>query len=305
MDISVLGLAFDFAAGCQGMNMGPAALRHTGLLPKLRELGHTVNDFGDLWPTLEDRQADHQIGHAAHPKVQRYLSAALEKVRELPADAFTLTLGGDHAVGFSTVAGRAAQTVSSQATQPTQPKRIGLIWVDAHADFNTPESSPSGNIHGMPVMHLCGVGHQDIVACLGDWRLNPRDIVMIGLRSVDTGERALLQEYGVKTYSMTEVDHLGMPRIAAETADYLADADSLHVSLDADAFDPSVCPALGTPVLGGLSYREGRTLLESLHDTGRVGSMDLVEVNSVRDEHNRTAEVMCDMALSMLGHKLL
>lgn len=300
MDISVLGLAFDFAAGCQGMNMGPAALRHTDLLNDLRELGHIVTDHGDLWPELADQQQRHQIGHPALPKVERYSCAALQSVRELPA-GFTLCLGGDHAVSFSTVAGNALRHKSDKQ----QGQRLGLIWVDAHADFNSPDSSPSGNIHGMPVAHLCGLGHASLLELLDDWRMQPSDIVMIGLRSVDAGERKLLKEHGVKCYSMREVDELGMARIADETTDYLADTDSWHVSLDADAFDPSLCYGLGTPVDGGLTYREGRLLMEKLGQTGRVSSLDLVEVNPVRDRENRTARVMADMGLSLLGQTLL
>ena len=183
--------------------------------------------------------------------------------------------------------------------------RMGLIWVDAHTDFNTPEISPTGNIHGMPVAQLCGLGHPDLASLAGDWRLNPRDVVMIGIRSVDPQEAELVREYGLRVYTMKDVDQLGITRIFEETAEYLADTERLHVSYDADALDPSVTPGTGTAVPGGLSYREGHLLMELLCETGRVTSMDIVEVNPILDDRNRTAEVMVEMAASLLGLKIM
>ena len=177
--------------------------------------------------------------------------------------------------------------------------------MDAHTDYNTPRSSPSGNIHGMPVAHLTGLGDPRLSGLGGAWQLRPEDIVMIGIRSVDRHERDLLREAGIQAYTMKEVDQLGITRIVEETLERLSGVTRLHVSFDADALDPSVCPGVGTPVPGGLTYREGHLLMELLSESGRVTSMDIVEVNPVLDLHNQTAEVMVGMAASLLGQRIL
>ena len=184
-------------------------------------------------------------------------------------------------------------------------RRTGLIWVDAHADFNTPGSSESGNIHGMPVAHLTGLGDERLSGIAGGWQVRPEDIVMIGLRSVDKRERELVAAAGIKAYTMKDVDQLGITRIAQETLERLGGVERLHVSFDADALDPTVCPGVGTPVPGGLSYREGHLLMELLAESGRVTSLDLVEVNPILDVRNQTAEVMVGMAASLLGQRIL
>lgn len=293
MNISILGVPLDLGAGRRGMDMGPTALRNTHLLDTLRELGHTVSDLGDIQVPAAVRGKHQEFGFMHLEQVRQTGERIYQRLSELPEDQFALTLGGDHSIGMGTVAGAA------------RGKRTGLIWVDAHADFNTPESSPSGNIHGMPVAHLTGLGEPSLSGIAGGWKVRPEDIAMIGLRSVDAGERVLLREAGVAAYTMKDIDLKGLPYIYAEVMERMQPTERLHVSFDADAFDPSVCGGLGTPVPGGLTYREGRLLMELLHESGRVTSLDLVEVNSVRDINNQTAEVMADMAATLLGQTLI
>lgn len=222
----------------------------------------------------------------------------ITQISKLPSDTFPITLGGDHSISMGTVTANALRYASNGA-------RMGLIWVDAHTDYNTPKSSPSGNIHGMPVAHLCGEGDERLANLGGGWHMRPEDIVMIGIRSVDAKERDLIRNAGIMAYTMKDVDQLGMTYIVDATLERLKDTHSIHVSFDADALDPSICPGVGTPVAGGLTYREGHLLMELLSDSGRVGSMDIVEVNPILDVRNKTAEVMVGMAASLLGSHIL
>ena len=185
-------------------------------------------------------------------------------------------------------------------------ERIGLVWIDAHTDFNTPESSPSGNVHGMPVASLVGLGDQRLIDIGGAGaKVRPEDIVMIGIRSVDLGERELLRGQGAHVYTMKDIDTLGMAVVATKALEDLAEVTRLHVSFDADSLDPSIAPGVGTPVQGGLTYREAHLLMELLADSGKVGSLDIVEVNPVLDRENMTARVVVEMACSLLGKRIV
>lgn len=294
MNIAILGIPMDLGAGRRGVDMGASALRNAQLAFHLRELGHQVSDLGDVSvaiPETLDKFEDH--GLAFLEQVLTACTSAYNTLFALPQSTFPISLGGDHSISMGTVAGAA------------QGKRTGVIWVDAHADFNTPDSSPSGNIHGMPVAHLTGLGDPRLSGIAGGWHARPEDIVMIGLRSVDARERELVREAGITAYTMKDVDQKGMTRIYEETMERLSGVERLHVSYDADALDPSVCPGVGTPVPGGLTYREGHLLMELLCESGRVTSLDLVEVNPVLDIRNHTAEVMVGMAASLLGQRIL
>lgn len=293
MDISILGVPLDLGAGQRGMDMGPAALRNTHLLDTLRALGHTVNDLGDIAVPQPPQSKHAQFGYDYLQEVRQTCASIYERLTALPENQFILTLGGDHSLSMGSVPGAA------------RGQRSGLLWIDAHADFNTPQSSPSGNIHGMPVAHLAGLGEEQLRQLGGGWQVRPEDIVFIGLRSVDSGERELLKEAGITAYTMKDVDLKGIPYICEAALEQLQHTERLHVSFDADALDPSVCPGLGTPVPGGLSYREGRLLMELLSDSGRARSLDVVEVNPARDRENQTAQVMADMAAALLGQTLL
>jgi arginase len=305
MNVSILGIPMDLGAGRRGVDMGPSALRYAQIAETLRSLGHEVKDHGNvLVPVVEtiDRsisiKSNASLRSSREPhyleQIRSACQEAAERLQAMPTDSFPICIGGDHSMAMGTVAG------------VTRGLRTGLIWVDAHTDFNVPDTSPSGNIHGMPVAHLVGLGDPRLVNIGGvGAKIKAEDIVMIGIRSVDLEERELLRARGATIYTMKEVDTLGMARIAAETLAKLGSLPRVHVSFDADAFDPSVCPGVGTPVPGGLTYREGHLLMELLCDSGKISSLDLVEVNPVLDSQNTTAKIMVEMAASLLGKRIL
>ena len=294
--IGILGMPMDLGAGRRGVDMGPSALRYARLKDGLEALGFAVTDLGDVdVPVAETLAQDGGLQSSGHTLA--YLEAIREvcltlkgRVEELPEETFPIVLGGDHSLSMGSVSGVAARG------------QVGVVWVDAHGDFNTPETSPSGNIHGMPLAVLAGLGHPRLVEAFKS--LDPSHIVLIGVRSLDPGERRLLQELGVRVYTMHEVDRLGIARIAEEALKHL-EGLPLHLSLDADVLDPSLAPGVGTPVPGGLTYREAHLLMELFAASGRVRSLDLVEVNPILDEKNRTAEMMVGLALSLLGKQIL
>ncbi|GGB77683.1 arginase [Deinococcus soli (ex Cha et al. 2016)] len=299
MNLSILGIPMDLGAGRRGVDMGPSALRNAHLTRALRDLGHRVTDLGDVRVALPETADKHSEGGMVFlDPILDACRGTRNRLAALPDGTFPLTIGGDHSVSMGTVTGNALRGNPAGA-------HMGLIWVDAHTDYNTPGSSPSGNIHGMPVAHLTGLGDPRLSGLGGGWHMRPEDIVMIGIRSVDPFERDLLREAGIKAYTMKDVDQLGITRIHEETMDRLSATERLHVSFDADALDPSVCPGVGTPVPGGLTYREGHLLMELLSESGRVTSMDIVEVNPILDTRNQTAEVMVGMAASLLGQRIL
>ncbi|NLG09693.1 MAG: arginase [Deinococcales bacterium] len=300
-EVRVLGVPMDLGAGRRGVDMGPSALRVAHLAATLRELGHEVVDLGNVdAPVAEATDGLEAAGPErrglAHfaDAIAATCAAAYRQLAALPAEAFVITLGGDHSISMGTVAGLA------------RGERTGVIWVDAHADLNTPDSSPSGNVHGMPVAHLLGLGDERFRAMWGGGAaILPEDLVYIGLRSVDPPERELIHELGLRAFTMKEVDQLGIARVAAEAVERLSGLARVHVSFDADALDPAVAPGVGTPVPGGLTYREAHLLMELLADAGLATSLDLVEVNPTLDRGNRTARTLVEMAASLLGKRIL
>lgn len=272
--------------------MGPSALRLARLAPTLRKLGHEVVDLGNIAVPIPET-TELTTGLPYGDVIAATCSATYDVCRSLPEESFVITIGGDHAISMGSVAGL------------TGGKRTGLIWVDAHADINTPDSSTTGNVHGMPVAHLLGLGDERFTSIWGGAAIRPEDLVYIGLRSVDDPERELLHELGVLAFSMKEIDRLGLARVAAKTVEHLADLERVHVSFDADVLDPSLAPGVGTPVAGGLTYREAHLLMELLADSGSVTSLDLVEVNPILDISNQTASVLVEVAASLLGKRIL
>ncbi len=267
--------------------MGPSALRYARLLEGLEALGLLVEDLGNIPVPVAGLRRGGGLNY-----LEEILAATLalkEKVQALPEEVFPIVLGGDHSLSMGSVSGRAQRP-------------LGLIWVDAHGDYNTPETSPTGNIHGMPLAVLTGLGHPRLVEAFR--AIPPERVVLVGVRDLDPGERRLLREKGVRVYTMYEVDRLGIPRIAEEALDHLRGLP-LYISLDADVLDPDLAPGVGTPVPGGLSYREAHLLMELLAESGRVVGLDLVEVNPILDRQNRTAEMMVGLALSLLGKRIL
>jgi arginase len=289
-NISILGVPMDFGAGRRGVDMGASAIRLAKLAERLSSLGHHVHDLGNV--NVPIPEAISQDRHFVNV-IQQTCLTVYQQLRELPEDNFPIILGGDHAISMGTVAGVAK-------------KRLGILWVDAHADLNTFETSPSGNVHGMPLAHLLGYGDERL---LDIWErrpvLRPEDIVFIGLRSIDPAERAFINDQQIKAYTMKEIDTLGIAAIAREALDYLAHVDQLHVSFDADVLDPNIAPGVGTPVPGGLSFREAHLLMELFADARRVSSLDLVEVNPILDISNKTGQIMVEMCASLLGQRIL
>ena len=305
--LSMLGIPMDLGAGRRGTDMGPSALRLARLGQSLRELGHEVTDLGNVEvPQAESGSASgHGDDNARYADViVEACSRAYRRLLELEPGTVPLSLGGDHSVGMATVAAAFHGPAACEA----------VLWIDAHADLNTPAGSPSGNVHGMPVAQLLGLGGRNAAGDTvlpadriwgGGPVLSPRQIVYIGLRQVDPFERAQIEELGIKAFSMSEIDRLGMAAVFAETAEWLGDHARWHVSLDADALDPLLAPGVGTPVDGGLTYREAHLLMESLAASGKVASVDLVEVNPILDTRNRTAGVITGLACSLFGKRIL
>jgi arginase len=293
MKIGILGIPMDLGAGRRGVDMGPSAIRYAQLAETLRSLGHEVTDHGNINVSLVETMDRSSSGPHYLEPIRQACQETAERLQALPRDVFPICIGGDHSMSMGTVAG------------VTQGERIGLVWVDAHTDFNTPETSPTGNVHGMPVAHLVGLGDPGLVNIGGAGpKIRPEDIVMIGIRSVDHGERELLRSRGATIFTMKEIDSLGMAQVAARTLEKLQNVGRIHVSFDADSLDPSIAPGVGTPVPGGLSYREAHLLMELFADSGKVKSLDLVEVNPVLDERNATAQIMVEMAASLLGKRI-
>ncbi len=283
----------DLGAGRRGVDMGPSALRLAKIAQTLESLGHKVTDLGNVEVPIFEASKDKQKLPYAEI-IAKTCKNAYEILKNLDDDSFPLVLGGDHSIAMGSVAGVARR------------KRTGLLWIDAHSDVNTPQTSPSGNIHGMPLSHLLGFGDKRLLDIWGgDAVINPKDVVFIGLRSVDRPERQFIKDNNLKVYTMKEIDTRGMAEVAEEAINYLSNLDALHVSFDADGLDPSIAPGVGTPVRGGLNYREAHLLMELLADAQIVTSLDIVEVNPILDIKNKTAELMVEMLASLLGKEIL
>ena len=299
--IAIIGAPMDLGAGRRGVDMGPSALRLALLNEKLASLGYEVEDLGNV---LVDQPEASPVGHES----ARYLSqiahtcARLMEMVERTADQskVPLVLGGDHSIAIGTIAGMSNHFRKSG-------KKLGLIWIDAHADMNTPESSPSGNIHGMPLACSIGIGPQELTH-LGGYspKIAPSNVAIIGLRSVDQAERRQVRAAGVHAYTMRDLDERGLPSVIREAIDRVsADTSGFHVSFDMDSVDPSEAPGVGTPVRGGMTYREAHLVMETIGDSGLMTSMEIVEVNPVIDEVNRTALLGVELVMSAMGKRIL
>lgn len=297
--IALIGAPTDIGAGHRGASMGPEALRVAGLAEALRERGLKVIDKGNLlgpvnpWLPPVD-------GYRHINEVVTWNRAVMEAVQaSLTAGELPVLLGGDHCLGVGSI------TAVARHCRETG-KKLRVLWLDAHADFNTNQVTPSGNVHGMPVACLCGVGPQALVSLGGTIpAMDPADIRQIGIRSVDAGEKRLVKEHGLDIYDMRYIDEIGMKRAMEEALEGV-DADThVHVSFDVDFLDPSIAPGVGTTVPGGPNYREAQLVMEMIADTGRVGSIDIVELNPAFDEHNKTASLAVDLVESLFGKSTL
>jgi arginase len=282
--VEIIGVPLDLGQTERGTDVGPSALRYAGLAEQLSAQGHPVNDRGNLpVPSGAVVSAGERTRIIAEVNQRLF-----EQVRSaLGHGALALVLGGDHSVAIGSVAASAAHG------------RAGLLWVDAHGDFNTPATSPSGNVHGMPLAVILGQGASELVAVGMPEvrRLRAEDVVVLGVRQLDSGEREALRAAGVRVFSMRDVDERGMSAVANEALALLAHCDFLHLSLDIDAMEPLDAPGVGTPVRGGLSYREMQLLMEMVADTERLAVMDVVEINPMLDVRNQTAKTAVETLL--------
>jgi arginase len=291
----------DLGSGRRGVDMGPSAIRIAGVAARLTELGHKVVDEGDIViKNIEELKVGNERARYL-PEIARASIAIARKVgRIMGLGHFPLVLGGDHSIAVGTVSGIAA---FAQA----RGQKVGLLWIDAHGDINTPETSPSGNIHGMPLAALLGFGAPELTS-VGEStpKVDPANVALVGIRSLDTGEKKRLKETGVQVHTMSDIDRHGVHRVMKKAlAQATAGTDFVHVSLDLDAVDPSVTPGVGTPVKGGLDYREAHLIMEVIADAGVMTSLEVVEVNPILDECNKSAEFAVELVQSAFGKKIL
>ncbi len=299
--IAIIGAPLDLGAGRRGVDMGPSAVRVANLNGRLAELGYQVEDLGNV-PVIQ-RESQGEVHSRAKylPQIAETCTQVAEMVEvALGLGKLPLVLGGDHSIAVGTVSG------ASRHYQ-RRGERLGMIWIDAHTDMNTPDSSPSGNVHGMPLACCIGQGPDELTKIFGySPKVDPANVALVGIRSVDGQERDIVQRSGVHAFTMRDIDERGMRAVFEEAIRIAGDGMAgIHVSLDMDAVDPREAPGVGTPVEGGITYREAHLAMEMLGDTGRMTSMEVVEVNPVMDEANRTAILAVELILSAMGKRIL
>lgn len=299
--IRIIGVPMDLGQNRRGVDMGPSALRVAGLASRIKQLNHQVEDIGNV-PVKQPEEQHYGEKRAKYvneiAETCRGLADMVE--RTLSEGALPLVLGGDHSIAIGSVSGAAAHSRKQQ-------KRIGCLWLDAHGDINTPETSPSGNVHGMPLAALIGQGPQELTEVGGfKPKVEPRNVALVGVRDLDTKERRLVKESGIHAFTMRDIDERGMRDVMAEALRFVSDdTDGAAVSLDMDFVDPSDAPGVGTPVRGGVTYREAHLAMEMIADSEAMVSLEVVEINPVIDLHNKTALLGVELVLSALGKKIL
>lgn len=299
MDIRVIGAPMDLGADRRGVDMGPSAIRYAGLSEAIRDVGISYDDAGDLpVPRPEGRDPNAERPGDGNAKYLRETRWVCRRVESAVADAIEdgdlpLVLGGDHSIAIGTAGGA------------SRNQEVGIVWLDAHGDFNTPQTSPSGNVHGMSVAAMLG---RDVFGDM-NWAtadISEENIAMVGLRDIDDEERTAIRDSDVTAYTMSDIDRRGVVPVVEDAIATATDGvDALHVSLDMDFLDPDEAPGVGTPVKGGATYREAHAAMELLADTGAVRSMEVVEVNPILDSHNRTADLAVELVASGLGKRIL
>lgn len=296
MQIDVIGVPIDLGADRRGVDMGPSAIRYAHLQNKLEDLGYTVNDEGNVEVPIAE------MCKITNPKL-KYIDCIIPMSRRvsgavstsIQAGNFPLVIGGDHSLSIGSVRGAARN------------RKLGVIWVDAHADFNTAETTPSGNIHGMSLAILCGLGDKSLVQLWDEPVpvIDPKNIAIIGARDLDEGEKKNLQNAGAMVMGMEQIDRYGMVACLEKAIERVSrDVDGIYLSLDLDSLDPEHAPGVGTPVPAGLTQREAHLACEMIGETGKLLGMDIVEVNPILDIQNRTALLAADFALSALGRRI-
>jgi arginase len=299
--VDIVGVPLDLGAGRRGVDMGPSAFRIANVGARIAALGYSVNDRGDI-PVPIPEVIGVQNRHARYAReIGEVCEILCQRVRDsLLSGHFALSLGGDHSLASGSIAG-----VASAMRGWNRP--LGLLWIDAHADMNTPESTLSGNVHGMPLACVLGKGPAELVAVGGfSPKIECRRCAVIGLRNLDEREKDIVKQSGVHAFTMKDIDRRGMAAIMEEALALICDGDAaLHVSFDMDGVDPAVSPGVGTPVRGGLSYREAHLAMEMVADSQRLAALDVVEVNPILDHQNSTAILGCELILSALGKNIL
>jgi arginase len=299
--INIIGAPLDFGSGRRGVDMGPSAIRIAGLNDRLRDLGYQVQDLGNLPVSIPET---HPIGETK----QRFMAEVCQVCSQLSTkiismmkeETIPVILGGDHSISIGSIAGVARYYRSKR-------KRIGLIWMDAHGDMNTPKTSPSGNIHGMPLAATLGYG-PDALTAVGQFKQKvlPDNTVLIGARDLDPLEKEMIRQSNIHVFTMREIDEIGMRGVMQKAVGIASDGtEGFHVSLDLDLLDPSAAPGVGTPVAGGITYRESHLAMEIIADSEKMLAFDIVEVNPILDERNRTARLAVELCASVFGKKIL
>ena len=295
MKIDIIGVPVDLGAGRRGVDMGPSAIRYAHLQQELEKLGYEVHDKGNvevpIAETCNVNEPNLRYIDCIVPMARRTAGAVATSIQ---AGRFPVVLGGDHSISLGSIRGAARQ------------RKIGVLWVDAHADFNTPETTPSGNIHGMPLAALCGYGDRRLVQL---WEesipvIDPRRVAIIGARDLDSGEKPLLREAGVLVMGMEQIDRMGMfEAVSKAIARISQDVDGIYLSFDMDSLEPGHAPGVGTPVTGGLTYREAHLACEMAYETGKLLGIDMVESNPILDTGNQTARLSVELVTSAVGRR--
>ena len=295
-EIAIIGATLDLGQGRRGVDMGPSAIRYAGLDERLSSLGYDVRDHGNVETAVPEATALSDERARFLPEIKTTCERIAAKVvEEVEAGSIPLVLGGDHSVALGTLGGLA------RVHGPG-----GVLWIDAHSDINTPETSPSGNVHGMPLAAVLGLADEWFQS--DAWPLpaiDARRVALLGVRSLDDGERRLLRDAGVRVFTMSEIDRIGVERAVSEALDRVSGGGFVHVSLDMDALDPEIAPGVGTPVRGGLTYREAHLALELVAESGLAASFEVVEVNPILDRENTTALTAVELVASALGKTIV
>jgi arginase len=292
--IQIIGAPMDLGQSHRGVDMGPSAIRYAGLAGRLKTLGYAIQDRGNVQVPVRDALAGgEENGYLT--AIQRVCEEIYQAGKNAVEQGFfPLFLGGDHSIAIGSIGG------------VTHLEPVGVLWIDAHGDFHTPETSHSGNVHGMPLAALLGNGPAELVDVGRQGpKLKSSDVVLIGIRDLDPAEKIRLKEQGIRVYTMRDIDERGMSAITHEALARLGHRQRLHVSLDVDGLDPKEAPGVGTPVPGGFTYREAQLLMEILADSQRLVSMDIVEINPILDQQNRTASIAVELAASAFGKRII
>ncbi|HJR80077.1 MAG TPA: arginase [Anaerolineales bacterium] len=296
MQIDIIGVPIDLGADRRGVDMGPSAIRYAQLRQRLEELGHTLEDKGNIEVPIQEtcQITDPKLKYieCIVPMGRRVAGAVATSIQR---GRFPLVLGGDHSLSAGSIRGA------------SKHRRLGVIWVDAHTDFNTAETTPSGNIHGMPLAALCGLGDPRLVSLWNETQpvLDPQRVAVVGARDIDPGEKRNLREAGIMVQSMEQIDRIGMLAVLEKVLEQVSQGvDGLYLSIDMDALDPRHAPGVGTPVSGGLTYREAHLVCEVVAETGKLIGMELVEVNPILDIQNQTAILAVEFIRSALGSRI-